>query len=596
MDILRKGKNGVMSEQNLSPAKRSNWRWYAPRLRGFTLQLFLITILPLTALLLIVAFGSQSLHHEAMRSLVGDRDLRTVRAASSSLDREIFHLTSTIQILSRSLNGKSDFSSLILFPEEISSTFDGGLALYSSSGHLIHSSSTLLDWQSLPTQIPETYKTILENKAQPTFSPLITPLSSSQSYIFLGMLTDQQEVLLGAFSPGRMIENAISSLGSSGQTTVLVISPSRLKGKYDVLYRGGPIKIDESNPSHPGIKEVLSGESGINYFQSSEGEHVVAFSPIPSTGWGLVIEEAWEDIASPYLMTTQSAPLVIVPVFLLALLAIWFGARRIVTPLQKLEKQAAGLATGDFEAIRQPVGGIAEIRNLQIELIEMADDLQAAQLSLHSYIGAITAGVENERRSLARELHDDTIQAMIALNQRIQLALMNSPETQKGALSELQALVQQSMSNLRHMIRGLRPIYLEDLGLVTSLNMLVREISQTTEIEITFVSDGHERRLDSQSEMMIYRMVQESLNNVIHHAEAKHAWVELQFSDTKLWVQIRDDGKGFVVPTNPAQFPEKGHFGLLGLHERAELINAKMDILSHPGKGTTISIKVGQTA
>ena len=585
-----------MSEQNLSPAKRSNWRWYAPRLRGFTLQLFLITILPLTALLLIVAFGSQSLHHEAMRSLVGDRDLRTVRAASSSLDREIFHLTSTIQILSRSLNGKSDFSSLILFPEEISSTFDGGLALYSSSGHLIHSSSTLLDWQSLPTQIPETYKTILENKAQPTFSPLITPLSSSQSYIFLGMLTDQQEVLLGAFSPGRMIENAISSLGSSGQTTVLVISPSRLKGKYDVLYRGGPIKIDESNPSHPGIKEVLSGESGINYFQSSEGEHVVAFSPIPSTGWGLVIEEAWEDIASPYLMTTQSAPLVIVPVFLLALLAIWFGARRIVTPLQKLEKQAAGLATGDFEAIRQPVGGIAEIRNLQIELIEMADDLQAAQLSLHSYIGAITAGVENERRSLARELHDDTIQAMIALNQRIQLALMNSPETQKGALSELQALVQQSMSNLRHMIRGLRPIYLEDLGLVTSLNMLVREISQTTEIEITFVSDGHERRLDSQSEMMIYRMVQESLNNVIHHAEAKHAWVELQFSDTKLWVQIRDDGKGFVVPTNPAQFPEKGHFGLLGLHERAELINAKMDILSHPGKGTTISIKVGQTA
>jgi len=278
------------------------------------------------------------------------------------------------------------------------------------------------------------------------------------------------------------------------------------------------------------------------------------------------------------------------------LLAIWFGARRIVTPLQKLEKQAAGLATGDFEAIRQPVGGITEIRNLQTELIEMAEDLEAAQQSLHSYIGAITAGVENERRNLARELHDDTIQALIALNQRIQLALMNSPETQRGSLSELQALVQQSMSNLRRMIRGLRPIYLEDLGLVTSLNMLVGEMGQSTEIAITFVSAGQEHRLDSQSEMMIYRMVQESLNNVIHHAEAKHAWVELQFSGTELWVQIRDDGKGFVVPTNPGQFPEKGHFGLLGLHERAELINAKMDILSRPGKGTTISIKVGQTA
>ena len=153
LDSLRKGKKGVMAELNHPPAKRSNWRGYTPGFRGFTLQLFLMTILPLTALLLLVAFGSQSLHHEAMRSLVGDRDLRTVRAASSSLDREIFHLTSTIQILSRSLNGKSDFSSLILTPEEISSTFDGGIALYSSAGQLIRSSTTLMDWQSLPAQI-----------------------------------------------------------------------------------------------------------------------------------------------------------------------------------------------------------------------------------------------------------------------------------------------------------------------------------------------------------------------------------------------------------------------------------------------------------
>jgi signal transduction histidine kinase len=574
-----------LSEHNHPPENRSSWR-------GFILQLFLITVLPLTALLLVVAFGSQTLHHEAMRSLVGDRDLSTVRAASSSVEHEISHLTSTIQILSRSLDGKSDLSSLILSPEEISSTFDGGIALYSNDGRLINSSSTRLDWQTIPSVISEPFKNASGNNPQPAFSTLITQAGSSQSYIFVSVPTGQQEVLVGAFSPDRLIQNSIGSLAGSGQTTVLVVSPSKTPGKYDVLYRGGPFKIDENSPSHPGIKEALKGESGINYFQSSQGEHVVAFNPISPTGWGLVIEEAWEDIASPYLSTTQAAPLVIVPVFLLALLVIWFGAQRIVTPLQKLEKQAARLAAGDFEAIRPPVGGIGEIRNLQAELIDMADRLKAAQHSLRSYIGAITAGVENERRSLARELHDDTIQTLIALNQRIQMVLMDSQEKQKGSLSELQTLVQQTMANLRRMISGLRPIYLEDLGLVASLEMLVREMGQSASIPITFTSHGSERRLAPQSEMSLYRMVQESLNNVIHHARARHAWVELEFTDTELTLQIRDDGKGFVVPTNPAEFPEKGHFGLLGLQERSELINAELSIISQPGKGTNISIRL----
>jgi len=96
-----------------------------PVFRGFTLQLFLFIVIPLTILVLGVAFGSQTLHHDAMRSLVGDRDLRTVRAAANSLERDVSHVSETIQILARSLDGNSDFNSLILTPAEISSTFDG---------------------------------------------------------------------------------------------------------------------------------------------------------------------------------------------------------------------------------------------------------------------------------------------------------------------------------------------------------------------------------------------------------------------------------------------------------------------------------------
>jgi len=565
--------------------KKSNWR-------GFTLQLFLITIMPLTVLLLVVAFGSQTLHHEAMRSLVGDRDLRTVRAASSSIEREVTHLTGTIQLIAREMGDRPDFSSIRFTPDEIASTFEGGIALFTRDGSLIRATTTELDWQTIPALIPDPFKASAQDEPTPTFSSPITPPGTTQSYIFLATQTEMGNVLLGAFSPKNLIDVTIGDLANSGQVTILVISPKKTKGDFDVLYRAGPSKMDEYVQSHPGITEALNGESGINYYQGSEGEHVVAFTPIHPVGWGLVIEEAWEDIASPYLISTQSAPLVLAPVFILAIFTIWFGARRIVTPLQKLEKLAAGLARGDFEAIRQQVGGIEEIRNLQFELIDMADKLKAAQQSLRSYIGAITAGVENERRSLARELHDDTIQALIALNQRLQLISINSPEAQQGSLSELQTLVQQAMTNLRRMIRGLRPIYLEDLGVVASLEMLVQEMGQTANIPIAYKVRGQERGMDAQKAMSVYRIVQESLNNVIRHAEAKHAWVELDFTDSEVFVQIRDDGKGFVVPANPAEFPEKGHFGLLGLQERAEIINAELKILSTPGQGTIITLQV----
>ena len=94
-------------------------------------------------------------------------------------------------------------------------------------------------------------------------------------------------MLLGAFSPKNLIDVTIGDLANSGQVTILVISPKKPKGDFDVLYRAGPSKMDEYVRSHPGITEALNGESGINYYQGSEGEHVVAFTPIHPIGWGL---------------------------------------------------------------------------------------------------------------------------------------------------------------------------------------------------------------------------------------------------------------------------------------------------------------------
>jgi signal transduction histidine kinase len=272
-------------------------------------------------------------------------------------------------------------------------------------------------------------------------------------------------------------------------------------------------------------------------------------------------------------------------------LALWFGLRWIVKPLQALESKAATLAWGEFSAIEQPVGGIAEIRRLQSELIHMARKVKAAQQSLHSYIGAITAGQEDERRRLARELHDDTIQSLIALKQRVQLAQLAAKDGHsENSLTEVVSLTEQAIENVRRQTRALRPIYLEDLGLVTALEMLAREASQAADIPVEFLRRGTEVRLNPNVELALYRMAQEALNNVNRHAQASQAYLNISFTPQEVTLQVADNGKGFDVPKSPAEFAPGGHFGLLGLYERAELIGARLEIYSSPGQGSQITV------
>jgi signal transduction histidine kinase len=304
-------------------------------------------------------------------------------------------------------------------------------------------------------------------------------------------------------------------------------------------------------------------------------------------------ESAWKTATDPALELTLVGPLVLVPPLLFAVAALWFGARQIVRPLQQLEVKAAALAAGDFESIQESVGGISEVRHLQYELAEMSRKVQAAQAGLHEYIGAITAAQEEERLRLARDLHDDTIQAVIALKQRVQLAERStSDQNSRSALGELEALAEQTIENLRRLTHALRPIYLEDLGLVPALQMLARERSQAKSVQIEFRQIGAERRLPREAELALYRIAQEALNNVIRHSKATRAELDVEYTDTEIHVAVKDNGVGFSMPPNATDFAPSGHFGLLGIRERAELIGARLRVDSKAGGGTDLSVQM----
>ena len=559
-----------------------------PGWRGLT-QLFAVTVLPLTLLLIFIAFGGVNMHQQDMRTLVGERDERAVQSAAAALQSELHHRMATVTSMAVLASEDISFEKIFATTNDLAKDFNGDVAFLNSDGHLIEKTGNDRFWGWV-SQNPNLIKLASPADPEPVFSdPVIDP-NSNQLFIIISAYSEARDVIVaGAFSPDALASETLTPTYPAGSHVTIYL----LDGSRRLLFVSGALEQERLDAEHPGVMEALNGKSGVLYVKKDATEHVVAYSPIEAAGWALITEEEWEMVISPSLQLTQMAPLVIVPAFILAVIAIWFGAKQIVQPLQKLESKAAALAWGDFEAIQEPVGGISEVQHLQMELTEMSRKVQAAQEGLHDYIGAITSAQEDERMRLARELHDDTIQAVIALKQRVQLA-QKSIKEQNGrqSLKELETLAEQTIENLRRLTRALRPIYLEDLGLVTALEMLTREISQSNPLIVEFQRTGNERRLSREVELSLYRIAQEALNNVVKHSRATHADLSIRYSGSEVTLVIKDNGNGFVAPASPTEFATNGHFGLLGIHERVDLIGARLGIESTQGQGTKIEIRL----
>ena len=560
-------------------------RWL--RIPSLPLQLFIIIVLPLTLLLLTIAFGSLALHQRAMRSMVGERDERATRAASAAITEQIHYRQSAIRSVALHAANVSQPEHALADASFLLPEFEGGVALYSVTGDLLAASNGFEVWQTrtIPERFPAFSSSAVTNNAS-ILPSLMDPIRGEELMLIAARSNDF--IAVGAFSPTSLVRQALADIFSSNeQAATYVVTASG-----DVLYQAGiPHRTDSELRDHPGVMGALRGESGTIYMNDTGEEHVIAFSPITPVGWALVIEEPWRAVTDPLLRATEMAPLILIPVLVIALIALGFGIRQVVQPLQSLEKKATELGWGDFAAIEKPVGGINEIQRLQTELIHMARKVQLAQQSLRGYLSAVTTGQEDERRRLARDLHDDTIQSLIALNQQIQLAQMSTVNDGNTArLATMQQMAEQIVADLRRLTRDLRPIYLEDLGLIPALDMLVRDMRQTTNVSLRFDKVGQERRLPPNVELALYRIAQEGLSNVIRHAQADQARVSLQFTAGKVTITIQDDGQGFVVPESPAEMAPAGHFGLLGVQERAETIGARLHIKSALGEGTVLQV------
>ncbi len=231
---------------------------------------------------------------------------------------------------------------------------------------------------------------------------------------------------------------------------------------------------------------------------------------------------------------------------------------------------------------------ISEYRRAQEEIRDLFDQVRASRERLQLLSRRLLQTQERERRSIARELHDEIGQALTSVQLNLQAAEPALKESgTRSRLQESMVTIERTLQQVRDLSLTLRPSVLDDFGLVVALKWLVDRLPRAA-LVVDYVADEFDARPPIEIETACFRVAQEALTNVIRHARAHRASVELGRSTQELLLVVRDDGVGFDAKRSLERATGGASLGLLGMQERASLVGGKLEIESAPGKGTVI--------
>ena len=220
-------------------------------------------------------------------------------------------------------------------------------------------------------------------------------------------------------------------------------------------------------------------------------------------------------------------------------------------------------------------------------------DQRRMEENLRYYLQQATRAQEEERKRIARELHDETLQNLIVISRQLE-KITSSEALWEESLEVVRGLKKQiefAVQEIRRFSHNLRPSVLDDLGLLPALELLADDIEKQG-IRIGFKVIGEVRRLSPEVEVMLFRIAQEAVRNIWRHAQASEAELSIEFTDGILRMSIKDNGTGFKLQQSIGDQASLGKLGLVGMRERARLLGGTMTLNSNPGRGTTIVVEV----
>lgn len=285
---------------------------------------------------------------------------------------------------------------------------------------------------------------------------------------------------------------------------------------------------------------------------------------------------------------------------ILVMVALGFGAAFFLTwilthPIYELVAATHAITSGDFSRRVSPwandeIGELAQAFNQMMVSLADADRIRIEREQLQAqFVSRVIMAQEDERKRIARELHDSTSQSLTS----VLIGLKNVKDIDHNEMlnehiDDLRALVGEILDEVRSMAWQLRPSVLDDLGLVSALQRFINDYQQRFDMQVDFISNKLDNRFSPEMETTIYRIVQESLANVARHANASTVSVILDQRRQALRIIIEDDGQGFDLQS--VELTGK-HLGLQGIRERAALFDGRLTIESQIGQGTSLFVE-----
>jgi signal transduction histidine kinase len=365
--------------------------------------------------------------------------------------------------------------------------------------------------------------------------------------------------------------------GVTGRTTVAAV------GVLDLSDPAWAALVQPMALSASARLQLLDERGGVLAGSAATGSgasDVVVSERLTVLPWTLVLSEpAKETFAAVRLLERRW--LVLGPSLAgIAAVFAWGVARSVKRPLAQLDDAAAAIATGDLTK-PLPALGHDEIgrlgRSFEAMRLALAKDVTRRHL-----LRKVITAQEEERKRIARELHDETCQTITALKMKLDAAGMD----------DAQAMAARSIDELHRIIYDLRPSILDDLGLLAAIRWVAQRNLAPQGVQVRCEFEEPLARLPFEMEIAVFRAVQEAINNVVRHAHAETVLIEVGVDRGVLQVDIEDDGAGFDVAGIGA--PEAGGrgLGILGMHERMDLIGGSSKVTSSPGGGTRVSLRI----